>query len=147
MWRVAIFLLLASSCSARPVWEEDGFKIETAGWVDQQIFQEWIGVKLLLTIPEDGWLALDGPGSLELYFPKFGWRQDIGVIVFHGCDPDPRTGRDSQGGICGINHDFGCHEVGGKVKMVARMRRFNPTSDNKPTAMRWVYGRKTHGTN
>lgn len=135
---IAIALLCCTTAHGREVWSDGGFKLETAGWVQQEYDPTWIGVKCGLSLPPGGWMVLEGQGALELYVPGMGWMEDQGIAIMHGCSPDPQAGRDTRGGACGINEGFECASQGDRVMMMVRLRSFFPTKDNRPTKARWV---------
>ena len=133
---------LTSAVEARVLWEDtdQGFALESGGWLEQDVMGNWLGVKGGLTIPEGGWMEIKGEGAIELFFPGIGWLTDKGMVIMHGCSPDMQSGRDTAGGTCGINADFACHnqKMGGRIFVVIRVRKFFPRDNNIPTKARWV---------
>ncbi len=137
-----LLLLIATPCSARELWKDSqGFKLTAVGWLDQEVFPEWVGVKVRLAIPEDGYVLLEQQGSVQLHIPCKGWVEDIGIIVTHGCTPDPRTGRDTLGfrGMS-VTREDGCRKYNWDVLTVIRIPRMFPTDSCIPDSARWVGG-------
>jgi len=153
LWKVSLltFLMMClfggwllwcvSEVQAREVWADDGFKVETAGWVDSDIFPTWTGVKLGVTMPHNGYIMLDGPGSLELFLPGMGWVTDVGVTVVYGCDA--HNMRDTKDGVVTFTEYSGCNRHDYRVILVARLPKFYPSRKNIPVNFRWVQ-RKAH---
>ncbi len=136
-----MLLLLAVPVQAAELWNEDGFKIESAGWMVPPEGAGWLGLKLGVTVPDNGYAVLDGPGSLEFYLPCKGWVADLGIIISPGCRFNPGLGKDTQGGaLFVITHEMGCEQRGGRVMMVARLPYMFPTQSCRPTKVRWAGG-------
>lgn len=135
------FISFTLPCSAREVWNEEGFKLETSGWFDKELFRDWTGVQMGLTVPPNGYIVIEGKGSIELYLPCKGWVTDIGIIVIEGCNPSLDTGRDTAAyhSLC-ITEDNGCAEQGGRVLILVRIPKIFPTDECIPTAVRWKKG-------
>lgn len=134
-------ILVPGPTHARVVWHDDaGFSLTTVGWVDQDVFPDWIGIRMKLDLPPGGYAEFARQGSLEFFLPCRGWVADLGVVIAHGCAPDPRTGRDTLGsrGVA-VTREMECEEYG-SVLMVARIPRMFPTRDCRPTQARWVKG-------
>jgi hypothetical protein len=133
-----LLLFVAGTCSAGELWRDDqGFRLEWAGWMDHEMFADWTGLRCGLTIPQDGWFLIEGAGALEVLIPGKGWVRDRGIMVADGCEPDPRTARDTAApGAVNITEDFACERQGNRVLMVVRLpKMFKKTS---PTQARWV---------
>lgn len=139
---VLIVLLVGMSASAREVWhDEKGFSLMTVGWLDQSVFPDWIGVKIKLSIPTNGYVYLEQMNSLELHLPCRGWVSDMGIVISDGCIPDPQTGRDTLGfRYLSITEDYGCDEQDGDILMVVRIPRMFPTKECRPDSARWAGG-------
>lgn len=128
---------IASNCFAGELWSDGDFKLEWAGWMDSEVIADWTGLRCGLTIPKDGWFAIERAGALEVFIPGKGWVSDKGIFVFDGCEPDPRTARDTAApGVVNITEDFACERQGNRVLMVVRLpKMFKKVS---PTQARWV---------
>ena len=135
-------LLISMPASARELWNnEEGFSLTAVGWMDQDVFPDWLGVKVKMSIPPNGYVAFEQRGSLELHLPCKGWVSDIGIVIAEGCVPSPQTGRDTLGyKYLNITEDFGCDQQDGDVLMVVRIPKMFPTSSCRPDSARWVGG-------
>ena len=141
---ILIILLVSSPCHSRLLWEEDGFKLQTVGWLTQEVFQEWIGIKTKLHIPPGGYAVFEGEGALEFFLPcknggRGSWVKDIGIIVGNRCDPPtPDFGRDTRGyRLLAVNEEDMCE---GWVRLIVLIPRINPIDSCIPTSVRWVGG-------
>lgn len=143
---IVLILMIATTAHGGVVWEDGSFKLEEAGFAEQDVFSNWIGIKCGLTIPDDGWLEIVGEGALELYFPESGeWKLDQGIVFLDTCNPTPDGSRDTSNGTCGVNAEFRCPKQGNRILMIVRINRMFPTKANRPTKARWVYGRSYYG--
>lgn len=139
---IAILILVSSPCHSRTLWQENGFELKTVGWLSQDVFPEWIGIRTKLRIPPGGFAVFEGEGSLEFYMPcrsKNKWVKDIGIIIGDRCDPPtPDFGRDTRGyRLLAVTEEDMCE---GWVRMVVLVPRVNPIENCIPTAVRWVGG-------
>lgn len=136
-----LVVLAAGPARARVVWQDEaGFSLTTVGWVEQDVFPEWIGVRVKLDLPEGGYAEFAQKGTLEFFLPCRGWVADLGIVIADGCAPDPRTGRDTLGARwVSVTPEMECEEYG-SVLMVARIPRMFPTRDCRPTMARWARG-------
>ena len=138
---VLLAILMSMPATARELWEKDGFSLTTCGWVDQEVFPDWLGVKVRMSVPPDGYVAFQQMGSLEFHLPCKGWVLDLGIIVADGCVPDPQTGWDTLGyHWLNITEDSGCEEFGGDVLMVIRIPKMFPTKECRPDSVHWAGG-------
>lgn len=135
---LALALALASGTEARELWSVDGFKLESAGWMDNAIFPEWTGLRCGLTVPAEGWFVIEEAGAVEVYVPGLGWVRDLGILVVDGCRPTPDNGRDTRRAACCVTEDYACPSQGDRVLMMILLPKMFPTPDNRPTQARWV---------
>lgn len=135
-------LLLVNPAHAREVWHSnDGFALTTVGWFGQDMFSDWLGVKVKMTIPPNGYVVFETTESLELHLPCKGWVGDLGIIAVSGCSPSPDTGKDSlQYRQMVVTPEMGCDKQGGDVLMIVRIPKMFPTSSCKPDSVRWAGG-------
>ena len=140
---ILVVLMLGAPAHAREVWRDDakGFKMTTVGWFGQDIFRDWLGVKVRMTIPPNGYVVFKTEGSIELHLPCKGWVEDVGIIAVSGCVPNPQTGKDSlQYRDMAVTREMGCNKYDGDVLMVVRIPKMFPTSDCRPDSVRWAGG-------
>ena len=136
-----ILLLLATPASARELWADAGFRLETAGWLQSQHIQDWIGLRVGLTLPPGGLVVLDHAESFRFWLPcKNKWVYDRGIIAVDGCAPTPRSGRDTLDGAVYVHKDMGCDQQGGRVLLIVRLPHMFPTKECRPTKVEWVNG-------
>lgn len=130
-------MLVAGSCAAGVLWEDQEFRLEWGGWMDNPTFTDWSGLRCGLTLPPGGQMTIGGVGALEVFIPGRGWVADRGIFVGDGCEFDPRTAQDTAApGFALVTEDFACERQGGRVLLVVRLpKMFKKVS---PTAARWA---------
>jgi len=139
---VSCMSIVATFCSstshAREVLTQGEFILHTAGWfADPQL--SFTGLQVGLEIPSSGTVILTAKHSLEFYIPCLkSWVPDEGIMIFIGCDTDRFGDTLNQAPVLLGSADE-CVEVG-KVGAIVRLRKFNPTTDCRPTEARWAGG-------
>lgn len=132
-----IVALFATTCTAGELWADRGFRLEWAGWADNDMIPDWSGMRCGLTVPASGWFLIEGAGALEVYIPGKGWVADKGIFIADGCEPDPRTAQDTAApGAVTITEDFACERQGNRVLMIVRLPKMFKKVN--PTQARWV---------
>ncbi len=130
-------LFIAQVAQARVVWENEGFMLETRGWLDKEMLATWTGVHCGLTIPRNGYFAILKPGALELFI-NGKWVKDQGILITDGCPKEARGGGDTLAGTCNITNSSGCKKEGGRIILLVRIPKMFPTPSSRPTKARWV---------
>jgi hypothetical protein len=122
---------------ARELWVDGEFKIESAGWLDSELIQDWTGLRIGLTLPMNGHFSIRGTGALEVFIPGKGWIKDRGIFIFDGCTPDIQTSFDTASpGVITITQELRCIKEGNRVLMLVRLPKMFKLT--KPTQARWI---------
>lgn len=133
----SIVLISSTPLSAREVYSNDGFVIETVSAVDDA--PEYTFIKAGITIPQNGYIYLPPTDSFELLIPCKGWVPDQGILVLDGC-PEAKRGGDTLNGPITLTREMGCASKGNRVLVVIRVPRMFMTEKCRPTALRWTGG-------
>ena len=136
-WIVFLALLVSSSASARVVWQDGDFCFTTVGIMKAEIFADWVGIKLVVDIPDNGYVALRQRGSIDLHFPCKGWVRDLGILVLQNCS-ELRDSLNFRTMVITANHR--CDRTWGKVPITVRVPKMLIPRDCRPDSMRWVGG-------
>jgi len=128
------------------IWRDGNFALSRAGWYTSEVLDRngCVGVKMGLTLPEDGILLIDKIAALELYIPSQGWVADRGIIVFNGCRPEPHNIQDTDFMSATLTYSLVCRKEGNRVLMIVRIPRVKTSDENLPTQARWVQRKEQH---
>lgn len=136
---VVLSVLIAKGCSARTIWQDGGFLLESAGWVNDARFRDWTGIRCGITLPDDGWMWIKGKGAIEVFLPcKNKWVTDIGIVVSRSCDMTMETTADTRGGDAVLTAEDRCRKHGDRVLIMIMVPKLLGTSGCNPTEARWV---------
>jgi len=125
------------------IWEDQGFKLEAASWVQPRYIQDWTGLQIGLTIPEGGVVTFRQDQNFRLWMPgSKKWVLTKGMAIGDGCAPPaPNSGWDTQNyRRFPVDGTMGCEDKGGRVLILLRLPRMFPTSDSLPTKVEWLEG-------
>lgn len=136
---LALLILACIPAHGRTLWEEDGFKLQSAKWENAEWHPMWTGLVCSIVMPDDSYFAITGEGALEIYLPCKGWVEDKGILIRKGCETNPNNpGGDTLNGTFCILSEHRCDSQGQRVIMLVRLPRMFTSGDCRPTEARWV---------